>query len=90
MTNSLQPPPLQQPFLDKNGNMSIVWQQWLTAIQLNLQSGVSSTTGVGNGANANVQAPALGTGGGPANPNLVKEWLQFTVGGSAFWVPIFQ
>ena len=90
MTNALQPPPLSQPFLDKDKNISIVWAQWLTAVQLNLLSGVSNTNVLGNGANANIQAPAIGTGKGPANTGLVKGWLQLTVNGETFWTPIFQ
>ena len=100
MTNALQPPPLSTPFFEQvpvSGTnaqrvqrISQAWQLWLTAIQLNLQSGVSNTTGLGNGADANVQAPAVGTGSGPANPNLVKGWLELTVNGAIWYTPLFQ
>ena len=90
MTNALQPPPLSQPFLDKDKNISIVWQQWLAAVQLNLLSGVSNTNVLGNGANANIQAPAIVTGKGPANPNLVKGWLALSVNGATWYTPLFQ
>jgi hypothetical protein len=51
--------------------------------------GLSNTSGIGNGANANIQAPAVGTGTGPANPNLVVKWAKVYDGLNARWVPLF-
>ena len=46
---------------------------------------------VGNAAAATVQAPGLGTGTGPANPLLVKQFVQYTApGGVQYWIPLFQ
>jgi hypothetical protein len=51
--------------------------------------GLSNTSGIGNGANANIQAPSVGTGTGPANPNLVVKWTKVYDGLNTRWVPLF-
>jgi len=54
------------------------------------QLGLGNTVGVGNGALGNVQAPALGTGSGPATPGTVVKWLEVDIGGTKFWIPLSQ
>ena len=54
------------------------------------QLGLGNTVGIGNGAAGNVQAPALGTGSGPATPGTVVKWLEVDIGGTKFWIPLCQ
>ena len=49
----------------------------------------SQTTGIGNAAAANLQAPAIGTGSGPSSLAVVA-WAQVKIGGSTYWMPLFQ
>ncbi len=51
---------------------------------------LSAATGIGNGANTSVQAPALGTGSGPANPLLVTNFIKATIGITTVWIPVMQ
>ena len=48
---------------------------------------VTGPQAIGNGADGNIQAPALGTGTGPANPSLVVGWVP--IGGGNYF-PVCQ
>ena len=50
---------------------------------------LTPTTGIGNGANGNIQAPAKGTGTGPATPGTVAGFMKVWQGTTAVWVPYF-
>lgn len=54
------------------------------------QIGLGTTTGIGNGGAANIQAPAKGSGTGPATPTTVVDWLEIDKAGSKFWIPMCQ
>jgi hypothetical protein len=54
------------------------------------QLGLGTTTGVGNGAAGNVQAPAKSTGSGPATPGTIVQWLEIDLAGSKYWIPLAQ
>jgi hypothetical protein len=56
-----------------------------TALNLTLTNG----TGIGNGANTNMQAPLKGTGGGPASAVLVTDWIKIYDGATTKWIPAF-
>jgi hypothetical protein len=45
--------------------------------------------GIGNGAATNLQAPALGTGGGPAIMSA-NTWWRVVINGTNGWIPVFQ
>lgn len=68
----------------------------LTAITPSLgvgpgQVGLGTTTGFGNGVAATpVTTTTRGTGSGPANPQLVTNYLEINIGGVPFWIPLFQ
>jgi len=49
---------------------------------------IGNTAGVGDAAPANIQAPAIGTGGGPTNSALVVNWVKTFVGVDARWIPV--
>lgn len=51
---------------------------------------VEKAIGVGNGAASTVQAPAIGTGAGPANPLLAVQFAPYYVNGVKYWIPLFQ
>jgi len=55
-----------------------------------LKEPVEKETGVGNGTGAAVDAPALGTGTGPATPNTVAKFVKYPVNGVIYWIPLFQ
>lgn len=55
-----------------------------------LKDPIEKAVNVGNGAATAVQAPAVGTGGGPANPLLVKTFVPYMVAGVQYWMPLFQ
>lgn len=55
-----------------------------------LKDPVEKTVNVGNGTATNIQAPAIGSGGGPANPLLVKQFVPYLVNGVQYWMPLFQ
>jgi hypothetical protein len=50
---------------------------------------IAQTIGVGNAANANLQAPAHGTGSGPATLTAV-QWQQISINGANYWIPLYQ
>ena len=52
--------------------------------------GLGSTTGIGNGAAGNVQAPAKGTGTGPATPGTIVLQVEIDIGGTKFWLGATQ
>lgn len=57
---------------------------------LNVQL-TSGSVGVGNGSAGNVQAPATGSGKGPAAPQSIVGWKQVTDSdGNTYYVPLFQ
>ena len=51
---------------------------------------LTNTHNVGNGALTNMQAPLIGTGGGPATPTTIVDWLKVWSpnGGTARWIPV--
>ncbi len=55
-----------------------------------LKDPIEKAIGVGNGAAAAIDAPALGTGTGPANPLLVVQFVPYLVAGVKYWLPLFQ
>jgi hypothetical protein len=56
-----------------------------TASQLML----TNATGIGNGANTNMQSPIVGTGSGPTSAVLVTKWLKIYDGATTKWIPAF-
>ena len=91
----LSPVPLSTPVLAGSA-FTRGWQIWLVAVQAivaqlqTLALQFAGSLGVGNGAAAPVQAPAVGTGTGPANPLLVAGYAQVTINGMTAWVPYFE
>ena len=73
--------------MDKDGQTTPFWARFFSEVQAK-QNSLLGTTGIGNGANASVQAPAIGTGAGPANPALIVAWRQITIGTETYWVPL--
>ena len=51
---------------------------------------VQSGTHVGNGSAGNVQAPALGTGAGPADSQTIVGFTKVTVNGETYYTPLFK
>ncbi len=56
-----------------------------TAGQLHL----TNASGIGNGANTNMQAPLKGTGAGPTTATLVTNWIKIYDGTTTKWIPAF-
>ena len=84
----ITPFPIRGPIMEQDGQtVSSIPARWFNTVQQYLNSLLGST-GIGNGANANLQAPAIGTGAGPANPSLVVAWRQITIGGVTYWMPL--
>jgi hypothetical protein len=48
---------------------------------------LGATTGIGNGANTNIQAPVLGGGTGPTTATLITGWLKAWSGTAVVWIP---
>lgn len=55
-----------------------------------LREADDNVLGVGNDTAANVQAPAKGTGSGPATPGTVVKFLKMDVAGTIYWIPMMQ
>ena len=75
----------------QDGRPADAFSRWLTRIT-QLVNGLLGPTGIGNGANGNMQAPSIGTGSGPTNPNLVHHWVEEVdpSTGAIGWRPIFH
>ena len=53
--------------------------------------GLGTTTGFGNGSSGTaVTTTAAGSGSGPATPQTVVDYLKISIGGTAYWIPLFQ
>ncbi len=55
-----------------------------------LKDPIEKAIGVGNGVETAVTSPALGTGAGPANPQVVVQFVPYLVAGVKYWMPLFQ
>jgi hypothetical protein len=89
--NSLGPAPIRTPAVDPNPKADIptpaIWSRWFNQVQAFVNA-FSGSNGVGNGANGNIQAPAVGTGSGPLNPSLVVAWAPVSSNGTKYWMPL--
>jgi len=63
---------------------------YLQSLTSNTDAVPSQTLGFGNGASAAVDAPAKGTGSGPATPGTIVQWLSINVAGTTYWIPLAQ
>jgi hypothetical protein len=68
---------------------------WTQGVKINGDQGgtvnfatLTSVGGVGNGALGNVQAPARGTGTGPATPGTVSSFIKAYSGTTVVWIPV--
>ncbi len=52
------------------------------------RSTFTNSTGVGNGAQTAVTSPLVGTGNGPANGQVVTNFLKVYVGAAIRWLPV--
>lgn len=92
--NALSPAPIRTPAVDPQKDAAIptpsIWARWFNSVQVAINA-FSGANGVGNGANGNIQSPAIGTGTGPANPHLVTDFIPFTrQDGTQGWIPFLQ
>jgi hypothetical protein len=84
----ITPFPIRTPIMEQDGkSVSAIPARWFNSIQQFLNS-LLGTTAIGNGANGNIQAPAIGTGSGPLNPNLIAGFRQITINGETWWQPL--
>jgi hypothetical protein len=77
---------------NQTGTVSIVMSTSPTITTPTLSgavSYVSQTIGIGNGAGANLTAPAHGTGSGPASLVAV-QWRQVSINAATYWIPLYQ
>jgi hypothetical protein len=51
---------------------------------------IEKAIGVGTGTQTAVTSPAIGTGGGPANPQAAVQFVPYMVAGVKYWIPLFQ
>jgi hypothetical protein len=61
----------------------------VTPVLNGLINHTGQTLGIGNGASTNLTALAKSTGSGPASLATV-QWMQVTVNGGTYWIPLFQ
>jgi hypothetical protein len=78
--------PVGAAFEDKKSGSGVSWP-WMRFFQ-SLFGG--TTIGIGSGAAGAVTAPAIGTGAGPANPGVIVAWVQVSVNGESYWIPLAQ
>lgn len=54
------------------------------------QTGFTSATGLGNGAQTAVTSPLIGTGTGPANGQVVTNFIKVYIGAAVRWIPVMS
>lgn len=77
---------VQTPLLDSAGKMVRAWVLWFNQALNALAPPV-----LGNGAaNTAVKTTLKGTGGGPAAPQTVIDYVQVNINGTIYYLPLFQ
>lgn len=87
-TNLVGFPARTQIVDSKSGVPTSALSQWMTRLQQLINS-LTGPTAMGNGAVANVQANAKGTGTGPTSLTVV-QWREEIINGVTYYRPLFQ
>ncbi|MDE1871744.1 MAG: hypothetical protein KGI06_05905 [Candidatus Micrarchaeota archaeon] len=75
--------------VDKSGKPTQQSGRWFNTVGQYLNS-LLGPLGFGNGGTVTMQTKAIGTGGGPTNPQQPVTYRQISVNGVVYWIPLFQ